>query len=76
MVGAGAARFRRGIIEAPTNRITGILNGRREITGDIALRRVHFFRTRAEFRLDLQKLYELRLAREIARLEPPRRGGS
>lgn len=46
----------------PTNRITGILNGRRAITGDSALRLAHFFGTTPEFWLNLQKLYELRLA--------------
>ncbi len=49
-------------IKVPTNRITGILNGQRGITGDTALRLGHFFGTSAEFWLNLQKLYELRLA--------------
>ena len=49
-------------IEVPVNRITGILNGRRSITGDTALRPGHFFATSGEFWLNLQKLYELRLA--------------
>ena len=35
-----------------TNRITGILNGQRSITGDTALRLAHFFGTSAEFRLN------------------------
>ena len=49
-------------IKVPTNRITSILNGRRAVTGDTALRLGHFFGTSAEFWLNLQKLYELRLA--------------
>ena len=49
-------------IEVPTNRVTQILNGRRAITGDTALRLAHFFGTSPEFWLNLQKLYELRLA--------------
>jgi antitoxin HigA-1 len=49
-------------LAVPTNRITGILNGRRAITGDTALRLAHFFGTSAEFWLNLQSLYELRLA--------------
>ena len=49
-------------LQVPANRITGILNGRRAITGDTALRLAHFFGTSAEFWLNLQKLYELRLA--------------
>ena len=53
-------------LQVPTNRITGILNGRRAITGDTALRLGHFFGTSAEFWLNLQKLYELRLAERKA----------
>ena len=51
-------------IGVPTNRVTGILNGQRAITGDTALRLAHFFGTSAEFWLNLQSLYELRLARQ------------
>jgi antitoxin HigA-1 len=53
-------------IDVPTNRVTQILNGKRAITGDTALRLAHFFGTSAEFWLNLQSLYELRLAREKA----------
>jgi addiction module HigA family antidote len=53
-------------IKVPTNRITGILNGQRGITGDTALRLGQFFGTSAEFWLNLQKLYELRLAERKA----------
>ncbi len=49
-------------IQAPTNRITEILNGQRAITADTALRLGHFFGTSAELWLNLQKLYELRTA--------------
>jgi addiction module HigA family antidote len=51
-------------IDVPTNRITQILNGTRGITGDTALRLAHFFGTSAEFWLNLQGLYDLRLAQE------------
>ncbi len=51
-------------VSVPTKRITEILNGSRAITGDTALRLAHFFGTSAEFWLNLQKLYELRLAEE------------
>jgi antitoxin HigA-1 len=51
-------------LNVPTNRITGILNGRRAITGDTALRLAHFFGTSAEFWLNLQSLYELRIAQK------------
>jgi addiction module HigA family antidote len=49
-------------LNVPTNRVTEILNGRRAITGDTALRLAHFFGTTAEFWLNLQSLYEIRLA--------------
>ena len=60
-LGMSAAELGRQL-EVPTNRITGILNGQRAITGDSALRLAHFFGASAEFWLNLQKLYELRLA--------------
>jgi addiction module HigA family antidote len=68
-------------ISVPTNRVTQILNGARAITGDTALRLAHFFGTSAEFWLNLQSLYELRLAekkagksiRALPRLEPHER---
>ena len=53
-------------LDVPTNRVTEILNGRRAITGDTALRLAHFFGTTAEFWLNLQSLYELRLAQKRA----------
>ena len=49
-------------LNVPTNRVTSILNGQRAITGDTALRLGHFFGTSAQFWLNLQSLYELRLA--------------
>ena len=49
-------------IKVPTNRVTGILNGRRSITGDSALRLAHFFGTSAEFWINLQSLHELHVA--------------
>lgn len=53
-------------LRVPTNRVTQILNGRRAVTGDTALRLAHFFGTSAQFWLNLQSLYELRLAQEKA----------
>jgi addiction module HigA family antidote len=50
----------------PTNRVTQVLNGTRSITGDTALRLAHFFGTSAEFWLNLQSLYDLRLAEQKA----------
>jgi addiction module HigA family antidote len=51
-------------IDVPTNRVTQILNGKRAITGDTALRLAHFFGTSAQFWLNLQSLYDLRLAQQ------------
>jgi antitoxin HigA-1 len=53
-------------IDVPTNRVTQIVNGTRAITGDTALRLAHFFGTSAQFWLNLQSLYDLRLAQEKA----------
>ncbi len=64
-LGMSAAELGRQL-EVPTNRITGILNGHRGITGDSALRLAHFFGTSPAFWLNLQNLYELRLAEQKA----------
>jgi addiction module HigA family antidote len=53
-------------LDVPPNRITAILNGQRGLTGDTALRLAHFFGTSAQFWLNLQNLYELRLAQQKA----------
>lgn len=64
-LGISAAELARQI-DVPVNRVTGILNGQRGITADSALRLGHWFGTSPEFWLNLQKLYELRLAqREV-----------
>jgi antitoxin HigA-1 len=60
-LGMSAAELARQL-EVPTNRITEIVNGRSAITGDTALRLAHFFGTTAEFWLNLQSLYEIRVA--------------
>jgi addiction module HigA family antidote len=49
-------------LQVPTNRVTEILNGQRAISADTALRLAHFFGTSPQFWLNLQTLYELRLA--------------
>ena len=53
-------------LKVPTNRITEILNGERAVTGDTALRLAHFFGISAQFWLNLQALYELRVATQKA----------
>ena len=51
-------------LKVPTNRVTEIVKPQRALTGDTALRLSQFFGTTAEFWLNLQSLYELRLAEE------------
>jgi antitoxin HigA-1 len=53
-------------LDVPTNRVTQILKGTRAITGDTALRLGHFFGTSAQFWLNLQSIYELRVAEKKA----------
>ena len=60
-LGMSAAELARRL-SVPTNRITAIINGQRGITGDTALRLAHFFGTTPEFWLNLQTLYDLRIA--------------
>jgi len=62
-LGISAAELARQI-DVPVNRVTGIINGQRGITADTALRLGHWFGTSPEFWLNLQQLYELRLARK------------
>ena len=45
-------------VNVPANRITEIINGRRRITGDTALRLGHWFGTGPELWLNLQSTYE------------------
>src|SRR5687767_13091996 len=49
-------------IGVPPNRVSLIIQGRRSITGDTALRLGHWFKTSAEFWLNLQTAYDLRVA--------------
>jgi addiction module HigA family antidote len=65
-------------LRVPANRITQIVQGKRAITGDTALRLGHWFGTSAQFWLNLQGAYDIRVAGEaagttIAKL-PRRRG--
>lgn len=60
-------------ISVPANRISQIIQGKRAITGDTALRLGHWFQTSAQFWLNLQSAYDLRIAsnaigREVAAL--------
>lgn len=49
-------------LDVPVNRITAILNGRRGVTADTALRLACYFGTTPQIWLNLQKSYELRKA--------------
>ena len=49
-------------IDVPPNRLSQIIQGKRSITGDTALRLGHWFKTSAEFWLNLQTAYDLRIA--------------
>jgi antitoxin HigA-1 len=49
-------------IGVPANRITAILKDQRGITGDTAIRLGTFFKTSAEFWMNLQMTYDLRTA--------------
>src|SRR5260370_26895431 len=51
-------------IAVPPNRISQIIQGKRAITGDTALRLGHWFQTSAQFWLNLQSAYDLRIASE------------
>ena len=64
-LGMSAAELARQM-QVPTNRVTGIVNGQRAITGDTALRLGRLFGTGAESWLNLQSLYELRRAEQKA----------
>ena len=53
-------------IGVPANRISQIVQGKRAITGDTALRLGHWFQTSGQFWLNLQAAFDLRLAAEQA----------
>ena len=59
--GLSAAALARQI-DVPVNRVTAIINGTRGITADTALRLGHWFGTSPQFWMNLQQLYELRVA--------------
>ena len=56
-------------IKVPANRVSQIINGKRAITGDTALRLGHWFGTSAQFWLNLQGAHDLELAQsEVGRM--------
>ena len=60
-LGISAAELGRSL-QVPGNRISQIVSGQRNITGDTALRLGHFFGTSPQFWLNLQATYDLRVA--------------
>jgi addiction module HigA family antidote len=56
-------------LHVPANRITAILKGQRGITADTALRLARYFGTTPDLWLNMQKDYELRLAKDEAKAE-------
>ncbi|MBI1776159.1 MAG: HigA family addiction module antidote protein [Proteobacteria bacterium] len=60
-LGLSASAFA-AAIDVPPNRVTQILAGRRSVTADSALRLARFFGTTARFWLNLQSLYDLKVA--------------
>jgi len=59
-------------IDVPPNRVSEIVNGKRSITADTALRLGKYFGVSPETWLDLQSDYDLRLARKTdwPKIEP------
>lgn len=51
-------------IGVPPNRISQIIAGKRTIRADTALRLGRYFRMEADFWMNLQKIYDLDMARE------------
>ena len=70
-------------IAVPANRLSQIINGKRSITGDTALRLAHWFNTDPQFWMNLQAQFDLvaadREAGEAIKtlpISPARRDGS
>ena len=62
-IGISAAGLAR-TLEVPTNRISQIIACKRAISADTALRLARYFGTTPDFWMNLQKTYELDLARQ------------
>ena len=56
-------------LRVPANRMTQIIQGKRAITGDTALRLGHWFGMSAQFWLNLQSAYDIRVAGATAGAE-------
>ncbi|MBL8883737.1 MAG: HigA family addiction module antidote protein [Hyphomicrobium sp.] len=64
-IGVSATELARQL-EVPPNRISQIINGKRTITGDTALRLAHWLKTTPELWLKLQADYDLDIARRAS----------
>ena len=62
-------------LHVPANRVSAIVSGKRAVTADTALRLARYFRTSAQFWMNLQQAFELRGAevatkRELSAIRP------
>jgi addiction module HigA family antidote len=64
-IGLSSAELSR-TLRVPPNRISQLIAGKRAITADTALRLARYFGTSADLWMNLQKTYELDLARKEA----------
>ena len=74
-IGLSANAFAQAL-GVPANRISSILNGKRSITADSALRLSRYFGTTPEFWMNLQSAYDVKMAKqsnweEIRRIVKP-----
>lgn len=53
-------------IRVPANRLSQIIQGKRGVSGDTALRLGHWFGSSAQFWLNLQSAYDIRQAEQAA----------
>jgi addiction module HigA family antidote len=56
-------------LAVPPNRISQIIQGKRAISGDTALRLGHWFGTSPQFWLNLQSAYDVRVAEKLSGAE-------
>lgn len=56
-------------LAVPPNRISQIIQGKRAISGDTALRLGHWFGTSPQFWLNLQSAYDVRIAEKLSGAE-------
>lgn len=71
-MGISINRLARDIV-VPPGRISEIVNGKRRITADTALRLARFFNVSAELWLGLQSEYDLRIAQQTSGVEIDKR---